>query len=71
MPDVQVSSVRFEHHRAALGIGERAPRLSWRAVCAPDGWQQAGYEVEIEAERSRVHAGIGACAVAGPAAAIP
>src|SRR6266446_5184328 len=54
MPDVQVSPVRFEHHRAALGIGEHAPRLSWHIVSAPDGWHQAGYEVEIGSERSRV-----------------
>jgi hypothetical protein len=39
-----VSPVRFEHHRDALGVGERAPRLSWRMESVPDRWQQAGYE---------------------------
>lgn len=36
---------RFEHHRAALGIGEREPRLSWKTT-APPGWRQVAYEVE-------------------------
>ncbi len=42
-----VTAVRFEHHRTAVGIGERAPRLSWRVADAPDGWCQAGYEVLV------------------------
>jgi alpha-L-rhamnosidase len=54
MPDVQVSPVRFEHHRAALGIGEPAPRLSWRIDSAPDGWRQAGYEVAVDSACHRV-----------------
>jgi alpha-L-rhamnosidase len=47
-PVVQVAPVRFEHHRLALGIGERTPRLSWRVTAAPDGWRQAAYEVEVD-----------------------
>ncbi len=37
---------RFEHHRAALGIGESQPRLSWKTTAEP-GWTQVAYEVEI------------------------
>ncbi|MDO7880721.1 glycoside hydrolase family 78 protein [Salinibacterium soli] len=47
------SSPRFEHHREALGIGEAAPRLSWKTV-APAGWRQAAYEVEVTRSQ-RVH----------------
>ena len=43
---VTPSSPRFEHHRVALGIGEAAPRLSWKTV-APAGWRQSSYQVEI------------------------
>jgi len=43
----RVTAVRFEHHRTALGIGERAPRLSWRVEGAPEGWRQAAYEVRV------------------------
>jgi alpha-L-rhamnosidase len=48
---IVVSAPTFEHHREPLGIGEAAPRLSWRTV-APAGWVQAGYEVRLERERS-------------------
>jgi len=41
-----VASLRFEHHRTPLGIGESRPRLSWRSVTDTPGWFQAGYEVE-------------------------
>ena len=40
----ELSPVRFEHHREALGIGESAPRLSWRVAAEP-GWRQAAYEL--------------------------
>ncbi|WP_432489508.1 family 78 glycoside hydrolase catalytic domain [Kineococcus sp. SYSU DK018] len=36
----------FEHHREALGIGEAAPRISWRTA-APAGWVPAGHELEV------------------------
>ena len=42
----ELSPVRFEHHREALGIGEPAPRLSWH-VAAEHGWRQAAYELAI------------------------
>jgi alpha-L-rhamnosidase len=54
MPGVQVGPVRFEHHRVALGIGECAPRLSWRIESAPEGWRQAGYEIQVDSARHRV-----------------
>jgi alpha-L-rhamnosidase len=53
MTDIQVTPVRFEHHREALGIGERTPRLSWRIDSAPDGWRQAAYEIEVDSARHR------------------
>ena len=54
MSGVQASPVRFEHHRAALGIGERAPRLSWRTGSAPDGWRQVAYDIEVGSAHYRV-----------------
>jgi alpha-L-rhamnosidase len=44
---VTPSSPRFEHHREALGIGERRPRLSWKTE-AEDSWAQTGYEIEVD-----------------------
>jgi len=44
---VTVSAPTFEHHREPLGIGEAAPRLSWR-IDAPAGWTPASAVVEIE-----------------------
>ena len=49
----ELSPVRFEHHREALGIGEPAPRLSWRVAAEP-GWRQAAYELAIGDEVFRV-----------------
>jgi alpha-L-rhamnosidase len=45
---VTVDAPRIEHHREALGIGERMPRLSWRVSSAPPGWRQTAYSVEVE-----------------------
>jgi len=42
----ELTPVRFEHHREALGIGPAAPRLSWQVAAEP-GWQQAAYELAI------------------------
>ena len=49
----ELSPVRFEHHREALGIGEAAPRLSWQVAGEP-GWRQAAYELAIGDEVFRV-----------------
>ena len=38
----ELSPVRFEHHREALGIGEASPRLSWQVGVEPD-WRQSAY----------------------------
>jgi alpha-L-rhamnosidase len=35
-----------EHHRSPIGIGERAPRLSWKVAGDP-GWRQVAAEIEI------------------------
>lgn len=48
------SSPSFEHHREALGIGEAAPRLSWKTRAEP-GWAQSAYEIEIVRD-GRAHA---------------
>ena len=41
----RVSAPRFEHHTRPLGIGERAPRLTWQTVTAVPGWKQHAYEI--------------------------
>jgi len=42
-----VHSVRFEHHREPLGIGEPRPRISWKVATDAPGWRQSAYEVEV------------------------
>lgn len=56
---VQVTPVTFEHHRDALGIGQSAPRLSWKSTGDEKNWTQSSYELKItihgahaEAEKS-------------------
>lgn len=44
---VSISSVSFEHHRQAFGIGEASPRISWRFEGTAVDWEQTGYEIEI------------------------
>ena len=44
---VTVEPPTFEHHRAALGIGEPRPRISWR-TSAPAGWTQVAYELRVD-----------------------
>ncbi|MFG1995346.1 glycoside hydrolase family 78 protein [Actinoplanes sp. NPDC048988] len=43
---VRVLAPRIEHHTEPLGIGESAPRLSWRVETAATGWRQQAYEIE-------------------------
>jgi alpha-L-rhamnosidase len=45
VPDVGIADVRFEHHRATLGVGEARPRLSWTIATGVAGWRQGGYEI--------------------------
>jgi len=54
---VTAGSVRFEHHREALGIGESEPRLSWKTT-APAGWTQRAYEVEVTLAGSAHSSGV-------------
>lgn len=42
-----VTALTFEHHRHALGIGEPAPRLSWRTLTDEPDWTQRAYRVRI------------------------
>lgn len=42
-----VVDVRVEHHRSPVGIGEPAPRLSWRVETDLPRWRQQAYEIEI------------------------
>lgn len=44
---METSPPVFEHHRDPLGIGERAPRLSWTVSTGIAGWLQRGYELEF------------------------
>ena len=54
--NVTVAAPRIEHHRDPLGIGEAAPRISWRISDAPTGWTQNSYRLLIERESgSRAH----------------
>ncbi|MEV5532833.1 glycoside hydrolase family 78 protein [Streptomyces prunicolor] len=46
---MHVTPPTFEHHREPLGIGEPAPRLSWRTVTDTGDWHQAAHQVEITA----------------------
>lgn len=45
---LSIPHVSFEHHRAALGIGETSPRISWRFQGNVSNWTQSSYELEIQ-----------------------
>src|SRR4051812_35023487 len=51
MPELAApTEVRFDHRSAgppAIGVGTRAPRISWQIPAAPDDYVQTGYEIEI------------------------
>ncbi|MFI7703955.1 glycoside hydrolase family 78 protein [Nonomuraea sp. NPDC049480] len=47
MTFLNVEPVTFEHHQDPLGIGERAPRLSWITLTNIPGWLQRAYEIEL------------------------
>ncbi|KUO07214.1 alpha-L-rhamnosidase [Streptomyces sp. DSM 15324] len=42
----EVAAPTAEHHREPFGIGEPAPRLSWKTT-APPGWTQQAYQIEV------------------------
>ncbi|KAG4438047.1 hypothetical protein IFR05_006461 [Cadophora sp. M221] len=44
---VQVTPVTFEHHESAFGIGQSAPRISWKALGDEKNWIQSSYELKI------------------------
>ncbi|KRE30833.1 alpha-L-rhamnosidase [Agromyces sp. Soil535] len=49
---LQVSSVTLEHHRPGrLGIGERAPRISWMVAEAAPEYEQRGARIAVERTR--------------------
>jgi len=52
--NVTITSVRFEHRRDALGVGEACPRLSWTIAALATEWYQAGYEVEVYGSDGRL-----------------
>ncbi|WP_405854696.1 glycoside hydrolase family 78 protein [Streptomyces sp. NBC_01515] len=56
---MHVTPPTFEHHREPLGIGESAPRLSWRTVTDTGDWHQAAHQVEITAADGTVLADTG------------
>ena len=43
----RVIDLRAEHHREAMGIGERTPRLSWKVLPDRHPWLQTAYQLEI------------------------
>ena len=45
MSDLSVATPTAEHHRQSVGIGEAAPRISWKTT-APRGWAQHAYQIE-------------------------
>jgi alpha-L-rhamnosidase len=44
---MHVTSVRFEHHREPLGIGQSQPRVSWTTLSEATNWRQSAYEIEM------------------------
>ena len=56
---MHVTPPTFEHHREPLGIGESAPRLSWRTVTTAADWRQTAHQVEITAADGTVLADTG------------
>ncbi|WP_216326300.1 glycoside hydrolase family 78 protein [Deinococcus aestuarii] len=46
LPVLHIRDLRAEHHREAFGIGEAAPRLSWRTETGLPNWRQRAYAIE-------------------------
>jgi alpha-L-rhamnosidase len=46
---IEIERVTFEHHGGTenRGIGEKAPRISWRFSGEAKNWTQSAYEIEI------------------------
>ncbi|PVH72290.1 glycoside hydrolase family 78 protein [Cadophora sp. DSE1049] len=64
-----IGRIQLEHHRDALGIGERAPRISWRFGGEAKNWTQAAYEIEItdvDSQTSKVYKATSSASVLVP-----
>jgi len=48
--DLRVTDLRVEHATNPLGIGDRAPRLSWTLESAQRGTMQGAYEIRVAAD---------------------
>src|SRR6478735_5879261 len=44
---VSISQVTIEHHVAAIGIAEAAPRISWRFEGNATNWEQSAFDIEV------------------------
>lgn len=44
---ISIDRVQAEHHREAIGVGESAPRISWRFTGDAQNWIQSAYDIEI------------------------
>ncbi|KAH8598751.1 bacterial alpha-L-rhamnosidase domain protein [Bisporella sp. PMI_857] len=46
---LSINEVQFEHYQPpnVIGVHETKPRLSWKFSKVPNGFQQAGYEIEL------------------------
>jgi alpha-L-rhamnosidase len=63
---LRVLQPTIEHHEPGrIGIGERAPRLSWRVDDAPVAYVQAGARVEVTVSRNGIET-VDLADVAGP-----
>lgn len=51
---VEIARIQFEHHNAALGIGEAQPRLSWLIETKIPNWMQATFQLEASDARGNV-----------------
>ncbi|TVY27991.1 hypothetical protein LHYA1_G005212, partial [Lachnellula hyalina] len=52
---ISIASVSLEHHRETLGIGDPAPRISWRFAGDTKDWVQSAYEIEVSRPNAQVY----------------
>lgn len=58
---VSIAKIWFEHHRAAVGISEVQPRISWRFAGDAKDWQQTAYDIEVKRDdSSKIHSAVSA-----------
>jgi len=46
LPTLVVCDLRVEYQREAFGIGDAAPRLSWRTATSTPNWRQRAYAIQ-------------------------